>query len=110
QEYRMKSNIISIKLVMTMLLFGCLLPMPYGYFQLVRVIGMVGFALLAYYEKDKADKTCQIVWICSAILINPVFKFSLGRTLWNVVDVIWAILLLVTTITDYRKARTTKKY
>lgn len=83
--------------------------MPYGYFQFVRLIGMVGFALLAYYEKDKTDKTWQIVWVCSAILINPVFKIALGRILWNVADVIWAILLIMTAITDYRKARTRKK-
>lgn len=106
----MTKTALAIKPILSILFFGCLLNMPYGYFQFVRLIGMVGFALLAYYEKDKTDKTWQIVWVCSAILINPVFKIALGRILWNVVDVVWAILLIVITIADYRKARTTGKH
>jgi hypothetical protein len=33
-------------------------------------------------------------YIASAVLINPIFKIALGRELWNVVDVIWAVALL----------------
>jgi uncharacterized membrane protein YhdT len=62
--------------------------MPYGYFQLVRFVGMMGFIILAYLDKEKEDKTIMIIWICSAVLINPIFKIALGRTIWNIVDVI----------------------
>jgi hypothetical protein len=30
----------------------------------------------------------------SAILINPFVKIALGRTIWNVKDVIWAVILI----------------
>jgi len=69
---------------------------------------MVGFMVLAYFEKDNTNKAWQIAWICSAILINPVVKVALGRTLWNVVDVIWAILLIVKLMDDYKKVGTTR--
>ena len=75
--------------------------MPYGYFQLVRFIGMTGFITLAYLDNGKEDKTIMIIWICSAILINPMFKIALGRAIWNIVDIIWSIVLLTTLIIDY---------
>ena len=79
--------------------------MPYGYFQLVRIVGMTGFIVLAYLDKDKEDKTIMIIWVCSAVLINPIFKIALGRSIWNIVDVIWSIVLLTTLIIDYNANR-----
>ncbi len=54
---------------------------------------MVGFGILAFNQYQK-NQGLLITWLASAILINPIFKISLGREIWNVVDVIWAILLL----------------
>jgi hypothetical protein len=86
----------AIKVVLSLLLLGCLADMPYGYFQLVRFLGMIGFGYIAFLEKEKGNESFFIFWILSAILINPIFKISLGREFWNVVDVIWVILLLIT--------------
>ena len=85
-----------IKLFLAGLFLGCLASMPYGYYQLVRTLGMVGFAALAWADSNKPSKVLTIVWIASAVLINPLFKIALGRTLWNVIDVIWAIVLIGT--------------
>ena len=85
-----------LKIALSILLLLCLLKMPYGYFQLVRFIGMIVFIILAYFEKDKTNKILMVVWICSALLINPFIKIALGRFIWNIVDVIWAILLIGT--------------
>jgi hypothetical protein len=90
---------------MAVLFLCCLLDMPYGYFQLVRFVGMTGFIVLAYFDKEKDDKIIMIIWICSAVLINPIFKIALGRTIWNIVDVIWSIILLSTLIIDYNSNR-----
>ncbi len=79
--------------------------MPYGFFQLVRFVGMTGFIILAYLDKEKEDKTIMIIWICSAVLINPIFKIALGRTIWNIVDIIWSIVLLTTLIIEYNADR-----
>jgi len=62
---------------------------------------MTGFITLAYLDNRKEDKTIMIIWICSAILINPMFKIALGRAIWNIVDIIWSIVLLTTLIIDY---------
>jgi len=98
-----------IKLALAVLLLGCLLPMPYGYFQLIRFLGMTGFAWLAYIDNSKKDKTLFIIWIASAVLINPVIKIALGRTIWNVVDVVWAILLTASILVDKKEVSNAKR-
>ena len=92
-----------VKIALSILLLLCLLKMPYGYFQLVRFIGMIVFIILAYFEKDKTNKILMVVWICSALLINPFIKIALGRFIWNIVDVIWAILLIGTLLLERNK-------
>lgn len=98
------SNILT-KLLMTVLFLCCLLDMSYGYYQIVRFVGMTGFFILAYLDHEKENKILMILWICSAVLINPIFKIALGRTIWNIVDVIWAVILLFTIIFDFYKGR-----
>ena len=83
-----------IKIVLAILFVCCLFDLPYGYYQLVRFLGMVGFAILAYNQYQK-NQTWFIIWFASAILINPLFKISLGRELWNFMDIFWAMLLVL---------------
>ena len=89
----MKNTETIIKIILAILFIGCLFDWQYGYFQLVRFLGMIGFALLAYKQYKKNDYYF-VIWLASAILINPFFKIALGRTIWNIIDVIWAILLI----------------
>jgi hypothetical protein len=80
-----------------------------GYYQFVRFMGMAIFILLAYFDSAKQDKTLMIVWICSTVLINPIFKVTLGRSIWNIVDIIWAIFLVVTIIIDLYANKSKRK-
>lgn len=85
---------IGIKIILSILFLVCLLDMPYGYYQFVRFIGMIGFGLLAF-ENYQKNQTWFVIWISSALLINPFIKIALGRDMWNTIDVIWAVLLVV---------------
>lgn len=69
--------------------------MPYGYYQLVRFAGFVGFTILAYQANQQKRQTEMIIYIGLALLFQPFFKIALGREIWNIVDVIVAICLLV---------------
>jgi hypothetical protein len=73
----------------------CLADMPYGYYQFVRFIALVGFAVLAYFALEQGKKTEIVVFIALAVLFQPLFKIALERTLWNIVDVIVAVGLIV---------------
>ena len=68
---------------------------------------MTGFIWLACIDNSRHDKTLMIVWICSAVIINPIIKVALGRSIWNFVDVIWALVLILTIIKDVKEGKTT---
>jgi hypothetical protein len=68
--------------------------MPYSYFQMVRFAAMACFAILAYQANEKGQKTEMVIYICLAILFQPLIKIALGRQPWNVVDVIVGIGLI----------------
>jgi len=80
-----------IKIILSILLFLCLADMPYGFYQLVRLLALAGFAVLAFVANKEGRQTEMIVYIILAILFQPLFKIALGRELLNVVDVITAI-------------------
>lgn len=48
---------------------------------------------LIYYQEQKEGMA--IFFGAVAILFQPIIKISLGRTLWNVVDVAMAIILSI---------------
>jgi len=96
----MKDLSIPIKLVLAVLFLLCLLPMPYGFYQLVRLLALLGFSILAYDASRKENKTEMIIYIGLAILFQPLIKFSLGRSLWNMVDVVVAVGLILSILRD----------
>ena len=87
----MNNTLYKIGLGLAVALLICLFPMPYGYYILVRFFAMIFFGCMAYgYYRDEKIPLC--ITACSlALLFQPFFKIVLGRTMWNVVDVIVAI-------------------
>lgn len=72
--------------------------MPYGYYQLVRFLALIGFGILAYQANQQGKQTEMMIFGVLALLFQPFFKVALGRELWNVVDVIVGVGLLVSLI------------
>lgn len=85
----------AIKIVLAILFFLCLADMPYGFYQFVRFAGLVGFAILAYQANEQGRQTEMIIYGGLALLFQPFFKIALGRQMWNVVDVVVGIGLLI---------------
>ncbi len=83
-----------IKTILAFLFFVCLLRMPYGYYELVRFAAFIGFAILAYIAFTRNAMIELIVYAGLALLFQPFLKIALGRTLWNVVDVIVGLGLI----------------
>jgi hypothetical protein len=84
-----------IKIILAALLLICLLDMPYSYYEAVRFIALVAFTFLAYLEYQNGNKGLGVAFIVLALLFQPFFKIALGRILWNIVDVMVAIGLLI---------------
>jgi hypothetical protein len=69
--------------------------MPYGYYQFTRFAAFVGFAYLTYNSFKNNLKVSTFVYIILALLFQPFLKVALGRELWNGVDVIVALGLII---------------
>lgn len=69
--------------------------MPYGYFQFVRFAGLIGFGILAYQAHQQGRQTEMIIYGGLALLFQPFFKITFGRQLWNIIDVVVGIGLLI---------------
>ena len=106
----MSNNILAIiKIVMAILFFLCLAHMPYSYYEFVRFSAMVGFALLAYGAFQNKKNDVAIMYICLAFLFQPFIKVALGRQLWNIVDVVLAIALIISVFINKSHNRDIKK-
>jgi len=84
-----------IKAVLAVLLLIFLFHMPYGYYQLIRFIAVVGFAILAYYEYERQNIPLVIVYLGLILLFQPLATIPLGRQVWIIIDVVVVVGLVV---------------
>ena len=93
-----------IKLILSALFLLCLAPMPYGFYSLIRFVAMIAFAIYAYVYYENKNNKLAIVFLSLAILFQPLLPIYLGRMLWNIIDVIVAIFLIVLYVKEnYKK-------
>lgn len=85
----------AIKIVLAILFFLCLADMPYGFYQFVRFAGLIGFAILAYQANQQGRQTEMIIYGGLALLFQPFIKIALGRQMWNIVDIVVGIGLII---------------
>lgn len=100
-----KRMVNAIKIILAVLFFLCLLNMPYGYYQLVRFLGLIGFVILANKARQNGRQTEMIIYAGLALLFQPFFKIALGRQIWNIVDVIAGIGLLLSIFMKPKKGK-----
>lgn len=105
---RIMKNVWSvIKIALAVLFFLCLADLPYGFYQFVRFAAMVGFSILAFSTHEKNNQIEMMVYIALALLFQPFFKIVLGRTIWNAVDVVVAIYLVISVFKNPEKKHIT---
>ncbi len=91
------------KIVLAIALIICLMPMPYGYYMLIRYISTVIFGFMAYkYDKINKNELC-ITFIILAILFQPFVRIPLGRKIWNILDVAVATFLIILFLIEHYK-------
>ena len=79
--------------------------MPYGYYLFVRFAGLVGFAILAYQAHEQGRQTEMIIYCGLALLFQPFFKIALGREIWNIVDMVVGIGLIISIFMKQKESR-----
>ena len=87
-----------VKIGLAVLLFVCLLDMPYGYYQFVRVAATLVFVLFAIQSYNLKSNAMILIYVVLALLVQPFEKIALGRDVWNVLDVIVGVGLMLTAL------------
>lgn len=83
-----------IQIIGAVVLLLCILPLPYGFFTIVRVVITFISLYFAYEYFTNNKKGLALTFAVIAVLFQPFVKLPLGREVWLVVDIIVAILLL----------------
>ena len=92
-----------LNLLLAVLLLLCLADMPYGYYTLVRYASAFVFAYYAYVCFKAERVGLAFSFGALALLFQPFYKIVLGRTVWNVVDVVVAAGLLYLAVKSFKK-------
>ena len=82
-------------LVLAAMMLLAVIPFPYGYYVLVRFVAMVVFGYLAFSFFSDQKMEHAIIAGVLALLFQPFVKVALGREVWQVVDVLVGILLVL---------------
>ncbi len=78
-----------------LLLVGAL-PMPYGYYMLLRIVVTLVFAWAAFIVYEKSHEWLPWLYGIITILFNPIIPIFFQKELWVVVDVLSASILFLT--------------
>lgn len=80
--------------IAAIMLLIALIPLPYGYYQLLRLVATVAFGWAAYISYHRQDQV--LPWICGllAMLFNPLVPIHLPRELWMPIDAAAGAFLL----------------
>ncbi len=111
----MKNTHIS-KIVLSIILLICTLKLPFYWYVILKIPITYIFINFALYDENRKvlveeEKTSFwfYLWVCLAILYNPIYQIPLGKTVWIVVDVITVLVLFYSmTIQKSKNGRKTK--
>ena len=82
-----------VSIVLAFILLLCLFPLPYGFFVFIRLITTIVFGYFAYDFYQRGETAKCIVSALIMLLFQPIAKITFEREIWNVIDIIVALLL-----------------
>lgn len=87
------STLEKVSLILAIALIVSLLPLPYGFYSLLRLATTVIAGCWAYRFYRLHKISLSITAGAIALLFQPFFKITLDRFTWNIVDVILACII-----------------
>lgn len=94
RKFKKLSALEKSSLILAVALLLCLLPLPYGFYTIIRFATAIIAGCWAYKFFNAGKMTPAVISCAIVLLFQPFFKIVLDRTTWNVVDVILAIVIL----------------
>ena len=88
-------GLIIIRLVAVIMLLWALRNNPYGYYIILRWVVCSIFAYCALRTYRVKNEPWMWIFGINAAVYNPIFPLHLGRTIWSEVNIVSAILIIV---------------
>ncbi len=106
---RMRTSLTPLSLLhifIAIILFVCLLRMPYWYYSVVTILTTVGMVIFLFDRVRKSGWTDLRVYFyaVTAVLLNPIARPSLGRRGWNTIDIVVGSILVLIVLIDATKS------
>lgn len=90
----MSRYVPALHYVISAALLIALLPMPYGYYQLLRITAFLAFIALAVDAHSKQRPSYYWLWLFGlALLYNPIFRIHFERETWVFLNVMTVMAL-----------------
>ncbi len=93
----------------TPIILACLLlliaiaPMPYGYYQFLRIVITVVAGITAYDLYEKKRNNWLFAFVLIMILYNPIIVIHLDRAIWKPINIITSVFFGVFTFLNKNK-------
>jgi len=81
-------------LLPALMMLLALADMPYGYYQVLRIVTFLAAGAIAFYAWQHGREGWAIAFAMLAIVFNPLIPVALERDNWAVVNVVAAVGLL----------------
>jgi len=79
--------------ILAILLFLAVLPLPYAYYEILRVAVCLGVLYTLVKEWSLLDGQTKGVFVVIAVLFNPFSPIYLSKIIWVVIDLIAGLYL-----------------
>ena len=76
------------------LLFLAVLPLPYGYYEILRVAVCLGIIFMLISTWAILDTATKAILIVIALLFNPFSPIYLSKMVWVVIDLVVGFYML----------------
>ena len=75
-------------------IFLAMLPFPYGYYEILRIVVCLGVVFIVIKEWNSLDTTTKPILAVIAILFNPFSPIYLSKMVWVVIDLVVGLYML----------------
>jgi len=83
-------------IISSVMLLVAVLPLPYGFYTLLRIVVTASAAFAAYYFFEEGDDSQSgIILALIALLFNPLIPIHLDKAIWMPIDIGTAIYMYI---------------
>ena len=91
KTFKIKYKMKLLKFTTSVLLLLGIFQLPYGYYQLLRIVVTISSGISAYKAYENENQGLCIAFALVLILFNPIIPIYLNKEIWIPIDIIVGI-------------------